>query len=411
MAQTNIHSLTQTATDENLHHEIQRAVEGGLAELNLKELLSSVLTSIALAERSHYLRQQPHDKGNGSYSRDVCVGSLPLTIGVPRTRRGEFRPHILPAPYARGYSAETQELLLGLLVSSKSMNAVKSALHKMGLSMSSEDLEAVAKEFVEIFDLHNTKPIDSDLIACFVDGKLVDIKEGDRVRSACIYLVVGLTMEGQKRILACHIGYGKESLDEWKKVLRKLVERGLRRLLILIQDDFPGLLSFNKSFFPKTDIQLCTVHLERNVRRHMNKSDGRDFNQKFTAIKFSVDIEVAAKQFEDLIGEYEKNYPTFINEVHKKRDHYLAFLQYPRSLQRTFSTTNPVETVNNQLERLRINSGGLFQSEDNAKLKLGVVISQLEDGCWKKPSGSVRAVLTELHLLFNTHFESEECYL
>ena len=53
-----------------------------------------------------------------------------------RTRSGEFRPASLPPPYQRGYPAETQALLLGLLASARSINAAKQALEKLGLSRS-----------------------------------------------------------------------------------------------------------------------------------------------------------------------------------------------------------------------------------------------------------------------------------
>jgi len=41
-------------------------------------------------------------------------------------------------------------------------------------------------------------------------------------------------------------------------------------------------------------------------------------------------------------------------------------------VRRSFSTTNLVEAVNGQLEIMRRNSGGYFQSEDALKLKLGM---------------------------------------
>ena len=56
-------------------------------------------------------------------------------------------------------------------------------------------------------------------------------------------------------------------------------------------------------------------------------------------------------------------------ELRKKGDHYLAFLKYPDAIRRSLSTTNAVETVNGQLEIIRRDSGGYFQSQDTVKLK------------------------------------------
>lgn len=68
---------------------------------------------------------------------------MPVEVRVPRTRTGDFRPASLPAPYQRGYSEEIQALLFGLLASSRSLNAAKDALQKMGLSSSQQDLDRV----------------------------------------------------------------------------------------------------------------------------------------------------------------------------------------------------------------------------------------------------------------------------
>ena len=161
---------------------------------------------------------------------------------MPRTRTGQFRPAILPERYRRGYSEEVQSLLLGLLGSSRSIHAAKDALQKMGLSSSEQDLEQVATGMIEELELHNSRPLDPDLLALFVDGKYVELRDGDKLRSACIYLVIGLGRDGNKRVLSCIPRPGRENLEDWKTVLRGLLERALRRVMIFIQDDFSGLL-------------------------------------------------------------------------------------------------------------------------------------------------------------------------
>ncbi len=68
--------------------------------------------------------------------------------------------------------------------------------------------------------------------------------------------------------------------------------------------------------------------------------------------------------------------------MRKKRDQYLAFLKYPDAVRRSLSTTNIVEAVNGQLEKIRRNSGGYFQSDDILKMKLGMTIATPENGRW-----------------------------
>jgi transposase-like protein len=313
----------------------------------------------------------------------------------------------LPAPYKRGYTDEDQALFLGLLAASRSVEAAKRALKKMGLSSCQSDLDTVAKEFIDAISLKNTAPIEPDMLALFIDAKYVEIRDGDRIRPASIYVVVGLNREGIKRILTCQLYLGRESLDNWKKVLRTLIERGLRRLLILIQDDFPGLLKVSSGFFPQSDIQLCIVHMQRNAKNHLSKADIPEFMAHIRTIKASWDPEVAATRFDELCDAFDDKAPTFIAELRKKHVYYLKFLSFPLSIRRTFSTTNAVEAVNGQLERMRRNNGGYFHSEAVLLLKLGITIDYLEQGKWRRPASSIRAGLPQLNALFQKRFEDD----
>ncbi len=112
------------------------------------------------------------------------------------------------------------------------------------------------------------------------------------------------------------------------------------------------------------------------------------------------------RQFEELCDRFAKSYPTWIAELRRKRPHYLAFLQFPESIRKSFSTTNVVEAINGQLEIMRRNSGGYFHSEDTLKFKLGIAVSSLEDGRWRTGARSTFAILSQLNAMFQSRFES-----
>jgi putative transposase len=398
-------SLPPTSASEPLPAEIRQALASGLGDFSLRELLGWLLSSVGLAERQAYLERILQDKPNGFYDRSLQLGTIPLEVRVPRTRSGDFRPASLPAAYQRGYSEEIQALLCGLLASSRSLNSAKDALQKMGLSRSQQDLDRVATGLIEELELRNSRPLDCDLLALFLDGKYVEFRDGDRLRPACIYVVVGLRRDGKKQVLTCLARPGRENLEDWKAVLRSLLERGLRRVLILVQDDFSGLLSITQGLFPNADVQLCAVHMQRNAKTHLSKADALEFQQRWRAIKSSWNLDVAQQQFEELCDRFAESYPSFIAELRKKRQHYLAFLHYPESIRRSFSTTNQVEAINNQLEIMRRNSGGYFHSEETLKLKLGLAVSSLEEGRWRSPGRTVCAVLHQLNAMFQSRFE------
>jgi transposase-like protein len=400
-----------TKEAEKMKQEIAKQFQNNMLQalsgITLGELLGMSLSSLSEIERKHYLRRHLNDKGNGFYPRNISLGSIPVTVDVPRVRSGQFHSGLLPGPYERGYKDSTQALILNLLSSSRSLNSAKKALKKMGIGVAEAELEEVSNEFIEEIELRNTAPIDPDMLGVFIDGKYIEVKEGDRLRKACIYVVVGLNRQGYKKILGCYVHQGQENLDAWRKVLRSLIERGLRRVMILVQDDFSGLLKLSKSLFPNTDIQLCTVHMKRNSKSHLNKIDAKEFIQRFRSLSQSWDSELAAKDFDEMCDRFEKSAPHFIAELRKKRKHYLYFVNYPTEVRRPFSTTNLVEAVNGSLEKMKMNNGGYFQSENNLKMKLSIVVKNLEDGSWKNRSGTLGTVLNQLNAIFEKKFESE----
>jgi len=153
-------------------------------------------------------------------------------------------------------------------------------------------------------------------------------------------------------------------IEERKNVLRSLIERGLRRVLLVVHDDFSGLLPMTRSLFPQADVQLCIVHLQRNAKSHRSKTDATEFHPRLRALKTAWSPEVAAAQLEDLGQRVESRSPVFIREIPKKRDHY-RFPQLSRPYP-PLPVHHPMgsKAVNGQLEIMRRNTGSYFQSRD-----------------------------------------------
>ena len=126
------------------------------------------------------------------------------------------------------------------------------------------------------------------------------------------------TETAKRKVLGCFTKHGRENLEGWETVLRSLVERGLRRVRIVVHDDFSGLLRLTRGMFPNSDIQLCTVHMLRNAKTHLRKDDASEFTKRFRTIKNAWNAEVGATQFEELCLRFEKSAPAFVKELRKK---------------------------------------------------------------------------------------------
>jgi len=104
-------------------------------------------------------------------------------------------------------------------------------------------------------------------------------------------------MEGKKDIFGLYTFFGKENRADWNKVFEDLINRGLKRVLVVVSDDFPGIIETVKAVYPYADHQLCFVHLQRNIRKYMTKADAAEFNKELDKIKFASSFDEAVQSF------------------------------------------------------------------------------------------------------------------
>ncbi|RMG32907.1 MAG: hypothetical protein D6725_16780, partial [Planctomycetota bacterium] len=140
----------------------------------------------------------------------------------------------------------------------------------------------------------------------------------------------------------------------------------------------------------------------------LSREDNAEFQRRWRAIKNSYDIERAASDFERLCRDFESRAPTFVRGLLRKAGHYLVSLEYPDAIRRTPSTTNAVEAAGGELERLRRNSGGYFQSERITRIKIALTVRNLHDGRWSRPASNTCTALQELNRMFQERFEDDE---
>nr|WP_232178550.1 transposase [Sulfurihydrogenibium yellowstonense] len=66
--------------------------------------------------------------------------------------------------------------------------------------------------------------------------------------------------------------FSSENKADWIKVFNDLIDRGLKRIMLIVSDDFPSISKAIETLFPYTNHQLClVVHLQRNVKSQMGK--------------------------------------------------------------------------------------------------------------------------------------------
>ena len=328
----------------------------------IKTIAALLLNELMKKEREIYLRESIDNKANGYYERQLACFLGNLGISVPRDRKSEFRPAILPSEWQKG-DESFQEFILNLVLQSYSPNKIKALLQSMNLPYSAEQIEEIKEDLYNKAKEIRTRELPSDMFALFIDAYHTQIKdeEVNRIKKSVVYNIVGIDMEGRKSLVSYYIYFGSESKEDWLQILNDLIKRGLKRVMVIVSDDFPGLTQAIGNLFPHTDHQLCFLHMQRNIKKNMSKQDAKQFYEELSLIKKINDYEKAIVKFEDLCKSYEKKYPSYIKGLLNKKDNYFNYKKYPEQVRKYIYTTNVVENINSRIELIRANTGGYFQ--------------------------------------------------
>ena len=370
-------------------------------------LLPMVLNSIMEEERNIFLNNHPGEYGNGFYSRRLYSGQTPLDINVPRTRSSEFFPSAIPR-YTRYLTKEYTNLVESLLISSRSIERLKMSIKRLNLPVSPEEIDRIINTLVGEFKEFITRQLSPDWLVIAIDAKRLDVKEDKVVRKAVLLTATGINMEGKKEVISSMLFYGNENLTCWREILLDLKKRGVSRALLFITDNFPGLIKLIKGLFPLSLHQICLVHLIRNAKLYLSKEEYKRFKEEIETVERAKTFDEAYSIFQKIIGNIEKKHPYFAKELRGKAEHYVTFTLFPEELRARVKSTNMCENLHNELEKIRLNTGGYFQSEKILYAKWFIFIKGLHSKRWSKPDPRFKGAMRELHNLFFQNFESDE---
>ena len=283
-------------------------------------------------------------------SRSITVGSGDIDINCPRVddrRDGEkFISSILP-PYLRK-SPKVESLLPILYLKGLSTSDFKSALGTflgagtMGLSPSS--IVKLKKIWEAEFDLWQKRAITKKYVYMWVDGVNMQIRLGED-KKVCILVIIGVTENGEKELLAVHPGY-RESAESWLAVMRSLIDRGLTAPKLAIGDGALGFWSALRSCkgFEETEEQRCWVHKIANVLDKLPKRvqpDAKGLLHEMMKSPTEADALKIRKSFEKL---FDDKYPKATQCLVKSWSELTTFYHYPAAHWTSLRTTNPIES-------------------------------------------------------------------
>ncbi len=220
------------------------------------------------------------------------------------------------------------------------------------------------------------RPLDRVYPVLFIDALLVKIRDGQVVNRP-VYVVIGVTVNGERDILGLWAGDGNEGAKFWLAVLTEIKNRGVDDVCIVVCDGLKGLPESITTTWSFAQVVACILHLLRNTFRYASRKDydalARDLRPVYTA----VNAEMAAVRFEEFADKWGSRYPAIIKLWRSAWEQFIPFLDYDVEIRKIICSTNAIESLNARYRRA-VRARGHFPT-DQAALKCLYLVTRSLD--------------------------------
>lgn len=337
----------------------------------LNQLTKRVLETALEAEMSDHLGYDKHDpigrnlgnSRNGVRSKTVLTEIGPVEIEVPRDLDASFTPTIVKKRQRRLTGVD--QIVLSLSARGLTTGEISAHFAEVyGANVSRETVSKITDQVVEEMTAWMNRPLDEVYPVIFVDAIVVKVRDG-QVRNKPIYVVIGVTVHGERDILGLWMGDGSEGAKFWLQVLTELKNRGVADVCIAVCDGLKGLPDAINTVWEFTTVQACIIHLIRNTFRYASRKYwdqvAHDLRPVYTA---ATETEARAR-FEEFAEKWGTPYPAIKSLWENAWSEFVPFLDYDVEIRKIICSTNAIESLNARYRRT-VRVRGHFPNEQAA---------------------------------------------
>lgn len=241
------------------------------------------------------------------------------------------------------------------------------------------------------------RPLDAVYPIVYLDAIHVKVRSRGHVQTHAVYLALALNLEGNKELLGLWVGEAKGA-KFWLSVLIELSNRGVEDILIAAIDglkDFPEAI---ESVFPKTQVQLCVVHLVRGSLRFVSWKERKAVARDLRAIYRAPSLEAAETVLEAFSERWDERFSVISRKWRANWANLTPFFDYPPENRKVMYTTNAIEALNAQLTKVT-RKRGAFPTPEAVRKVLYLAIERASQR-WTRPVQDWTAALNHLSIVF-----------
>jgi putative transposase len=359
---------------------------GGL----LTGLTKTVLETALEAEMTGHLGYDKHDPAgrdggnsrNGTRTKTVQTEIGPVEIEVPRDRGGTFEPVVVRKRQRR--LGGIDQIVLSLTARGLTTGEVSAHFEEVsGAKLSKDTISKITDAVLEEMAEWRSRPLDRIYPVLFIDALIVKVRDG-QVTNRPVYVVIGVTVNGERDILGLWAGDGGEGAKFWLGVLTEIKNRGVADVCIVVCDGLKGLPDSIATTWSYAQVQACILHLIRNTFRYASRRDWDELAKDLRPVYTAPDAGAAQARFDEFAAKWAGRYPAIIRLWRSAWPEFIPFLDYDVEIRKIICSTNAIESLNARYRRA-VRARGHFPTEQAALKCLYLVTRSLD------PTGRGRA--------------------
>jgi len=370
----------------------------------LKQITKAVIERALQAEMEHHLGHakngavtNPVGNTRNGRSRKTLKGEFgELPIEIPRDRHGSFEPQLIPKHQTRWTGFD--EKVLSLYARGMTVREIQSHLEEMyGTDVSPALISSVTDAVLDEVKAWQSRPLDALYPVVYLDCIHVKVRDAGAVRAKAVYLALGINLDGEKELLGIWIAQ-TEGAKFWLQVVTELRNRGVQDIFIACVDGLKGFPEAIETVYPKTDVQLCIVHLVRYSLNYVSWKLRKEVAADLRAIYTASTADEAEQRLVEFEAKWGEAYPPIAQSWRRNWPRIIPFFDYPPEIRKVIYTTNAIESVNMSLRKITKNRGS-FPSDD-ALLKLLYLALNNISKKWTMPIRDWKAALNRFTIQF-----------
>jgi putative transposase len=340
----------------------------------LKQLTKRLVERAMESELTHHLGYEKNSPAgnntgnsrNGKSSKKIKGDFGEIPIEVPRDRNGAFQPQIIKKNQTRFDGFDDK--IVSMYARGMTTRDIQAHLQEIyGVEVSADLISTVTDSVITEVKEWQNRPLEEIYPVLYLDATILKVRSEGRIINKSAYLALGITLTGTKDVLGIWLEQ-TEGAKFWMKIMTELKNRGVQDIYIACVDGLKGFPEAIEALFPKTEVQLCIVHMIRNSLRFVSWKDRKSVAADLKAVYRAVTEEQAQMHLAEFARKWDLKYPTISKSWTANWQRLIPFFAYPADIRRIIYTTNAIESLNNSLKKTIKNRASF--PNDEAAIKL-----------------------------------------